>query len=137
MDGMSIPTAHGRPGTRPCSIEIRRLDPAVPIVVTTASADPDDLRRSIAIGIDQYVPKPIQRASLEFALLTCAHRLCTCFPARATPDALDAGERQRLALLTPREREVLICLGRGQASREIGLGLGISRKTVHVHQANT
>jgi ribosomal protein S18 acetylase RimI-like enzyme len=27
MDGMSIPTAHGRPGTRPGSIEIRRLDP--------------------------------------------------------------------------------------------------------------
>jgi len=54
---------------------IRGLDPAIPIIVTTAFEQPDYLERSVALGIDQYVLKPIQAERLEFALMTCAHRL--------------------------------------------------------------
>jgi signal transduction histidine kinase len=54
---------------------IRELDPAVPIVVTTAFEQPEYLSDAVALGIDQYVLKPIQAERLEFALLTCAHRL--------------------------------------------------------------
>jgi DNA-binding NarL/FixJ family response regulator len=116
--------------------EIRNLDPGVLIIVTTAFEDWDCLSRSIATGIDQYVLKPIQRTRLDFALLTCAHRLRLVASARTSANSLDADERQRLVQLTPREREVLACIGRGQPSREIGQGLGISPKTVRAHQAN-
>ena len=113
--------------------EIRKLDPAVQIIVTTAFEDADTLARSIETEIDQYVMKPVQKARIEFALMTCVHRLRT---ARLPMQTLTAGEQLRLASLTAREREVLACLGRGQPSREIGLGLGISAKTVHIHQAH-
>lgn len=109
--------------------EIRRLDPTVPFIVTTAFEDPDYLSRAIETGIDQYVLKPIQRARLEFAILTCVHRL-------RVGSALDAEERELLGRLTPREREVLACVGRGLPAREIGQGLGVSVKTVHTHQAH-
>jgi DNA-binding NarL/FixJ family response regulator len=91
--------------------EIRNLDPGVLIIVTTAFEDWDCLSRSIATGIDQYVLKPIQRTRLDFALLTCAHRLRLVASARTSANSLDADERQRLVQLTPREREVLACIG--------------------------
>ena len=43
---------------------------------------------------------------------------------------------QLLALLSPREREVLDLLIDGLSSREIGQELGISKKTVEVHRCH-
>lgn len=39
--------------------------------------------------------------------------------------------------LTQRQREILILTGQGLNREEIGLGLGISEKTVKIHLANT
>ena len=55
--------------------EIRNLDRDVPILVTTAFEQTDYLLRSMEIGIDQYVLKPIQGQRFESALMTIAHRL--------------------------------------------------------------
>jgi len=55
--------------------QILELAPATPIIVTTAFEQTDYLMTSIALGIDQYVLKPIQAERLEFALLISAHRL--------------------------------------------------------------
>jgi len=43
--------------------------------------------------------------------------------------------RSRLAMLTPREREVLALAAAGHPSREIARALGISHRTVDVHRA--
>jgi|GEM_PF-1424180 DNA-binding NarL/FixJ family response regulator len=116
--------------------EIRALDPRVGLVVTTGFDDQDGLFGAIAVEVDQYVLKPIRWAHLEFALLSCARRQRNLggIPSAAHP--LDADGMLRLARLTPREREVLARVGRGRSSRDIGLELGISARTVHVHQAN-
>ena len=55
--------------------EIRNLDRGVPIMVTTAFEQTDYLMRSLDIGIDQYVLKPIQGQRFESALMALAHRL--------------------------------------------------------------
>ena len=55
--------------------EIRKLSPTVPIIVTTAFEQTDYLLKSIEIGIEKYVVKPIRIERLEHALLDCAHRL--------------------------------------------------------------
>jgi YesN/AraC family two-component response regulator len=55
--------------------EIRRINPSVPIIATTAFEQSDYLIRSIELGIDRYIVKPINSEVLESALLACAHRL--------------------------------------------------------------
>jgi len=55
--------------------EIRALDAGVPLIVTTAFEQTDYLLRSIDIGVDKYVTKPIDVERLSRALCDCAHRL--------------------------------------------------------------
>ena len=55
--------------------EIRQLDLKVPIVMLTAFEQANYLMRSIEIGIDKYVTKPISVSQLLNSLLDCAHRL--------------------------------------------------------------
>jgi signal transduction histidine kinase len=55
--------------------EIRGLDAAVPVIVTTAFEQTDYLLRSIEIGVDKYVAKPVDPDRLHQVLLECAHRL--------------------------------------------------------------
>lgn len=43
---------------------------------------------------------------------------------------------RRLALLSPRERQVMLGLVAGQANKAIGRELGISPRTVEIHRAN-
>lgn len=54
---------------------IRAEAAEVPIVVITAFEQADYLLRSIEIGVDKYVTKPLDVERLESALLSCAHRL--------------------------------------------------------------
>ena len=56
-------------------LEIRDLDPNVPIVIATAFEQVDYLLRSIEVGVDQFVGKPIDSRRLEVVLLACARRL--------------------------------------------------------------
>jgi signal transduction histidine kinase len=55
--------------------QIRELDPSVPIIVTTAFEQTDYLLRSIDIGVDKYVTKPINVDRLSRSLFECARRL--------------------------------------------------------------
>jgi signal transduction histidine kinase len=88
--------------------EIRRLDPNVPIVVTTAFEQIGYLRRSIDAGVDKFVTKPIEVEKLETALAACAHRL------RA--EALLVRERERqLSAREAQKREALGLLAGGMA----------------------
>ena len=57
--------------------EIRSLESQVPIIVTTAFEQTDYLLRSINIGVDEYVTKPVDTGRLYERLLACADRLRT------------------------------------------------------------
>ncbi|NTV09698.1 MAG: EAL domain-containing protein, partial [Zoogloea sp.] len=63
MDGLAMATA------------IRQDDPLTPIIVTTAFERSDYLIRSIDIGVDKYVIKPVRKDLLLDALHKCANNL--------------------------------------------------------------
>ena len=54
--------------------------------------------------------------------------------ARESHDELE-GMRARLALLTPREREVMQRIVAGQANKVVALDLGLSERTIEIHRA--
>lgn len=113
---------------------IRGLDAGVPIIVTTAFERPEYLARSIAIGIDHYVLKPVQGHLLDFALRTCARRAST--RGQEAAPSLTPEEAARLEALSAREREILRWIGHGLPAAEIGINLEISPKTVRAHVAH-
>ncbi len=55
--------------------EIRKIDRAIPIIVTTAFDESGYLMKAIDIGIHKYIAKPVKGADLYDKLLECAHRL--------------------------------------------------------------
>ena len=55
--------------------EIRKANPMVPIIVTTAFEQADYLMRALDIGIDHFILKPVRAIRLEYAMLQCSHRL--------------------------------------------------------------
>ncbi len=57
--------------------EIRELDGNVPIIVITAFEQTDYLMRSIDIGVDRYVTKPVVLDRLMNAILYCSHQIFT------------------------------------------------------------
>ncbi len=88
--------------------EIRRLDPNVPIVVTTAFEQVSYLRRAIDAGVDKFVTKPVDVDKLETVLAACAHHLrAEAFLVRERERELSAREAQK--------REALGLLAGGMA----------------------
>ncbi|MEI6472227.1 MAG: response regulator [Holophagaceae bacterium] len=86
------------------AVEIRKLAPSTPIIVTTAFEQTDYLMSAIDIGVEKYVIKPVQSERLEAALLECAHRLAAeaLFRKQAWLEAevLRARHKESLRILT-------------------------------------
>jgi len=57
--------------------EIRERDGNIPIIVITAFEQTDYLMRSIDIGVDRYVTKPLVLDRLMNALMYCSHQIFT------------------------------------------------------------
>ncbi|HEX6401932.1 MAG TPA: response regulator transcription factor [Pseudonocardiaceae bacterium] len=115
--------------------------PAARFVVLTASHDPDQAVQAARAGADGWVSKESSIDVLTHAL-RCASRGHACFPPEHLGYVLgelraDVGRVQRrdgpLEVLTPRERDVLMCLAQGRGPAEIADELGVSAHTVRTH----
>lgn len=107
----------------------RRLDGELPVIFVTGHADVPSTILAMLAGATDFLLKPVQ----EDALLASLERACRCAVARHMEHEEMADLRERLDRLTPREREVLVLIGRGFPNKRIARELGLSEKTVKAH----
>ena len=115
--------------------------PAARFVVLTASRDPEQAVDAARAGADGWVSKESSIDVLTHAL-RCVSQGHACFPPEQLGRVLeelraDVGRAQRrdgpLEVLTPRERDVLVCLAEGHGPVETAMKLGVSAHTVRTH----
>jgi FixJ family two-component response regulator len=104
---------------------------ARPIVFITGRGDVPTSVRAMKSGAVDFLTKPVN----DTELLAAVHRAIEVDRlARAAQAELDA-LKQRLASLTPREREVLAQVVAGRLNKQIAADLGTVEKTIKVHRA--
>ena len=110
-------------------LRARALD--FPMIVITGHADVPLAVRAMKAGAVDFIEKPFASETLLDSLDAALSRLDT--PRERDPATVAAAAR--LALLSPREREVLQGLLAGLPNKSIAYGLGISPRTVEIHRA--
>ncbi len=102
----------------------------LPVIFLTGRGDIPTSVRAIKAGAVNFLTKPVERAELLAALRVAL----TEGAFRRAKEAELAEERARLALLTPRELEVLRHVIKGQLNKQIAADLGTSEQTIKVHR---
>ena len=114
--------------------EIRSRMPEVACLMLTSYSDDEALFEAIIAGAAGYVLKQVRGSELIDAVRRVArgeHLLDPAVTHRLMRKLSNpAGEDQRLASLTTREREVLDLIGEGFTNRQIGEKLFLAEKTV-------
>jgi len=125
------------------TIELRRRELKVPILVLTQHAESVILRRVLEAGANGYILKSARGEELVSALRAVARggtyidpSLAASLVSRALGDAGPADEDEAYASLTPREQQVLKLVAEGMSNKEIAVALDVAVKTVMAHRAN-
>ncbi|ETI65113.1 chemotaxis protein CheY [Sphingobium cupriresistens LL01] len=104
----------------------------MPVIVLTGHGDVGIAVRVMKAGAVDFLEKPFEKTALLASIGVAFSRLDKS-DARSLREA---EARVRVAVLTPREREVLIGLANGFPNKTIAYDLDISTRTVEVHRAN-
>lgn len=118
-------------------VQIRRQQPEVAVLMLSSLTDIQHVRAALHHGAAGFISKHAAPDELGNALRAVELRQTYLSPAISQRTvALSVGERQQLRVeLTPRQREVLHLIARGNSTREIGRLMGVSVKTVETHRA--
>jgi FixJ family two-component response regulator len=103
----------------------------VPIIFITGHGDVPMAVTAMKSGAADFIQKPFRDQDLIDRINKALARDLDRRRGRAEQDEI----RNRIALLTPREREVMQRVVRGQANKVIAMDLGVSQRTVELHRA--
>ena len=104
---------------------------ALPIVFLTGHGDIPMSVRAIKAGAADFLTKPVSAEALLASVRAAIASDAATRQGRADLAQLE----QRLATLTPREREVLAAVAAGRLNKQIAADLGIVEQTVKFHRA--
>jgi FixJ family two-component response regulator len=123
LGGMSGPELHTELVRRGCNL---------PVIYLTAHGDIPMTVRAIKNGAEDFLTKPVCGEDLLDRVGKALER--------NRDDHQQRGElatrRQRIAQLTPREREILALVLAGQNNKNIARRLNISHRTVEIHRSH-
>ena len=122
---------------------LREVVPGARILMLTVSEDAQDLAAALRSGACGYLLKTMEGDALVDAVLRAAHGESVVAEAMtgklvsAYRDAAGGSHESpppsKLALLSPREQDILRGIARGASNKEIGRDLGIAETTVKIH----
>jgi two-component system response regulator FixJ len=113
-------------------MELQERGCTMPVVVVTGHADVGLAVKAMKAGALDFIEKPYSEEELLRAVRTALARHADDRHVGVMTEAA----RARIAVLTPREREVLGRLVEGRPNKVIAHELGISPRTVEIHRAN-
>ena len=103
----------------------------IPIIFITGHGDVPMAVTAMKSGAVDFLQKPFRDQDLIDRIQKALDRDGEARKGRAEREEI----RARLTLLTPREREVMERVARGQANKVIAMDLGVSQRTVELHRA--
>jgi two-component system response regulator FixJ len=103
----------------------------IPVIFITGHGDVPMAVTAMKSGATDFIQKPFRDQDLIDRINKALARDGERRKGRAEEDDI----RRRIALLTPREREVMERVVRGQANKVIAMDLGVSQRTVELHRA--
>jgi FixJ family two-component response regulator len=109
---------------------IQQHAPQIPVVFLSAGADVRTSVQAMKVGAIDFLEKPVGDGPLLEAVIRALARGRGWREARAQTEAASL----RLALLTPREREVFALVTLGKPNKWIAAELGTTEKTIKVHR---
>jgi DNA-binding NarL/FixJ family response regulator len=126
------------PGVRGFSglLYLRAQFPGVPVLIVSATEEPDVIRRCMEFGASGFLPK-----TLAVETVREATRRVLAGEIWTPPDVDLSGEAdkatrdlvQRLSTLTPQQVRVLMMLSEGMLNKQIAFELHVSEATVKAH----
>ncbi|MBP9905118.1 MAG: response regulator transcription factor [Rhodoferax sp.] len=119
MDGLSL------------QAQLQSMGCQMPIIIMTGHGDMASARRAFRAHALDFLEKPLDHGLLM-------ERIDEAMQSQADPRKVPASPGSlgnRIAALTPRERQVMDLVVAGNHNREIAVELGISVRTVEVHKA--
>jgi two-component system, NarL family, nitrate/nitrite response regulator NarL len=131
---------------------LREAAPAARVLMLTVSEDAKDLAAALQAGADGYLLKTVESDQLCDAIVKVLDgdsvvspemmtKLVTVFRAQSSADtapvplepSTDTPANDALKTLSPRERETLALIARGDSNKLIARELGIAETTVKIH----
>jgi len=117
---------------------IKEAYPEANIIILALSEEENNIFATMRAGAKGYLYKNIEPEKL-YKCISLVHQGEVVLPRQmasklfTAPFATSTSPASNHGPLTPREKEILNCLGQGASNKEIGATLGISEHTVKIH----
>jgi two-component system response regulator NreC len=120
--------------------ELRKLGVNTPVLILSGDESGRCVRAALEAGAKGFVPKQAGINEMEHAIEAIVRGGTYLSPSvsekMSSNDAATSKGKASSALLSNREREIMVLLANGNPNREIGKLLNISVRTVDTHRSN-